>query len=335
MEDRERLYATIVGDRSADYYLDLFERFDRDGKTSPTFNKGAWFGVGLWFLWRRLWLPGLIYICYAAALILAVLMAYSWIADVWEQVSHGHETRSAVFRFVTIVSVYLMGIGAVLTRLEGLLSLFSLVLSAVAAFPLFYGNALYYRYCNRRIDDAIRRHKTLGAAEQALIREGSGGSVAGVVVGVVLLVGMVNFGWAKLHEQARQDAMARLVDHANTNMQHQLRLIADMAYEFGPTTLSVVAPGYPQPEAPKVREPVLRGWPDHRRGNIGILVDDKPYYFKNGDRSGDYILTLVGGRNGMSIVYSPLLRPDGRIEWVCASRGFDARLLPASCRDLR
>ena len=194
---------------------------------------------------------------------------------------------------------------------------------------------MYYRYCNRRIDDAIRRHKTVGAAELALVREGVGGSVAGVVVGVALLVCLVNVGWAKMHEAQRQDALKRLINQAHTQMQHQLALMADMAYEFGPVLLPVVPPGYPEPETPKGREPVFRGWPDQRGGNIGIVVDEKPYFFRSGDRDGEYILTLSGGRHGMSIVYSPLLRPEGRVDWACAGRGFDAELLPVSCRDLR
>lgn len=306
MEDKDRLYAAVIGDRSTDYYLEVFQSFDREGKTRPTFNAGAGFGVGLWFLWRKLWLPGLFFLAYAAVAILALIWMSSWMLDLWREASGGFDTSIAIFRFGTLLGVYLIGLGPLILTLD---AVFTVPLLLLAAYPPAMGNALYHRYCNRLIDEALRRHKTVGAAEQALVREG-GVSHGAVALGVLLLFGMVNFGWSRMNQDQNDAALKSQVVEVHASALPLLNLMAGVFRGLG-------------------------RWPDRSDGNVGVAVGEKSYYFKNGERRGDYVLLLSGGRHPTAIHYAPLPRPDGRIEWVCTSRGFDAKALPASCRDLR
>jgi type II secretory pathway pseudopilin PulG len=57
----EELYKAFIGSSNQEYYLNHFKRFDADGKTSATWHWSAFFVTFYWFLYRKMWMPALIY----------------------------------------------------------------------------------------------------------------------------------------------------------------------------------------------------------------------------------------------------------------------------------
>ena len=196
VEDRRRLYTAVIGDQSTDYYLEVFEEFDRNGKTSSIPNSGAAFGVGLWFFWRRLWLPGLFYLIYAAIVLVMIFHGVAEVLNMWRELGATAPNKAiGIFRFLGMLLLISLAFGAWLVKWE---TLIFIVLFAVASYPLAMANALYYRYCNRRIEKALTRYRKLEIAERSLIRE-EGVSYAGVAFGLVFLFSLVIMGWNRLH----------------------------------------------------------------------------------------------------------------------------------------
>jgi len=54
-------YKAAIG-KNTEYYLPIFERFDRDGKTSASWNWAAFFGNWLWCCYRRMYLNGILFL---------------------------------------------------------------------------------------------------------------------------------------------------------------------------------------------------------------------------------------------------------------------------------
>lgn len=59
--DRRQIYEAVIG-KNINYYLPIFERFDRDGRTSASWNWPAFFCGGLWCLYRKMNFVGFLYI---------------------------------------------------------------------------------------------------------------------------------------------------------------------------------------------------------------------------------------------------------------------------------
>ena len=257
-EERERLYVAVIGDQSTDYYVEKFQSFDEAGRTRMTANRGAATGTGLWFFWRGLWLPGLLYLVYAAAVVISLFYITNGLGDLWQQISaHEKNERAAVFWFVGILFIAVYAAGAMIFTWQGILIM--LVLTVFAQFPPFMVNALYYRHCNRRINAAMARYRSVGAAEKALSLSG-GVSYAGLFVGIVVLVVMVNFGWGKLNQEKNDNQLGSTVSAANESMRYHLMLIGS-------------------------RFSALNKWTDHSSGNIGVYIRSNTkrqqvFYFK-------------------------------------------------------
>ena len=57
----QELYKATVGEKSQDYYLRQFARFDQAGKTSATWHWPASLSTLNWLAWRGMWSADLVF----------------------------------------------------------------------------------------------------------------------------------------------------------------------------------------------------------------------------------------------------------------------------------
>ena len=122
--DTAYLYRAAIGERSQDYYLRHFARFDGEGKAGTSWNWAAYWTTFNWLVYRRMWGWALAYV--AALLGLALL-----VFGVGKLVLNYSDT-SAI-----------------------LLSL--LLLTAAFVVPGLYANAWFYTHCNEKITAALNK----------------------------------------------------------------------------------------------------------------------------------------------------------------------------------
>lgn len=122
--DTAYLYRAAIGERSQDYYLRHFARFDGEGKAGTSWNWAAYWTTFNWLVYRRMWGWALAYV---AALIGLALLVFG----VGKLVLNYSDT-SAI-----------------------LLSL--LLLTAAFVVPGLYANAWFYTHCNERISAALNK----------------------------------------------------------------------------------------------------------------------------------------------------------------------------------
>lgn len=122
--DAAYLYRAAIGERSQDYYLRHFARFDGEGKAGTSWNWAAYWTTFNWLVYRRMWGWALAYV---AALIGLALLVFG----VGKLVLNYSDT-SAI-----------------------LLSL--LLLTAAFVVPGLYANAWFYTHCNEKITAALNK----------------------------------------------------------------------------------------------------------------------------------------------------------------------------------
>lgn len=122
--DTAYLYRAAIGERSQDYYLRHFSRFDGEGKAGTSWNWAAYWTTFNWLVYRRMWGWALAYV---AALIGLALLVFG----VGKLVLNYSDT-SAI-----------------------LLSL--LLLTAAFVVPGLYANAWFYTHCNEKITAALNK----------------------------------------------------------------------------------------------------------------------------------------------------------------------------------
>jgi cell division protein FtsN len=122
--DTAYLYRAAIGERSQDYYLRHFARFDGEGKAGTSWNWAAYWTTFNWLVYRRMWGWALAYV---AALIGLALLVFG----VGKLVLNYSDT-SAI-----------------------LLSL--LLLTAAFVVPGLYANAWFYTHCNEKITAALNK----------------------------------------------------------------------------------------------------------------------------------------------------------------------------------
>lgn len=122
--DTAYLYRAAIGERSQDYYLRHFARFDGEGKTGTSWNWAAYWTTFNWLVYRRMWGWALAYVAALFGLALLVFGVGKLVLN--------YSDTSAI-----------------------LLSL--LLLTAAFVVPGLYANAWFYTHCNERISAALNK----------------------------------------------------------------------------------------------------------------------------------------------------------------------------------
>jgi type IV pilus assembly protein PilA len=150
-EQRSADYQVAIGPNSG-YYLPRFEEFDRGG-SAVGWHWPAFFVTTPWFLYRKMYLPGILNIVYPFALLI----------------------------LCSIASAFLI------KPIQAHPGLFGLVFLALLAAPWFllpmYANALYHRHIGKVIDGIPRSVAQIPEKRVARL-ERDGGTGVGVMIGV-------------------------------------------------------------------------------------------------------------------------------------------------------
>ena len=157
------LYRAAIGSISTDYYLPIFTRFEAADRIGMRWNWAAGLCTLNWLAYRRLWGAALVY---SGAIVAVALMVF--------------------------------GIGRLVLQLSQTLE-FALVLTlALAAFvvPGFFGNAIFYTACRKRMAHALSVSATLeDACAMLLRRSGSRAGLVGLALANAAIAGVVVSGY--------------------------------------------------------------------------------------------------------------------------------------------
>ena len=132
------LYRAAIGPVRCDYYLPVFTRFDAADRAGPSWNWAACLGTLNWMVFRQLWGPAWIYAAVVAGLVLVTL-----------------------------------GIGRLSGAPFGIVTVCLLVALATLSFlvPGFFGNALLFAHCRKRMARALSATNTVSDACVLLNRQ--------------------------------------------------------------------------------------------------------------------------------------------------------------------
>ncbi len=270
-EVREEALKAAIGPRNQDRYLAIFSRFEQDGKASASWHWPAFFFSFAWFLYRRMWLYGLLYL--VALPVLGVFV-------------------------MTLLGVVLGQAGVWV----------GVLLHLVVAYVLLpmYADALYYRHCKSKIQEAG------GETESSLNRIWALGGTSGAGLAIALL----------LHLVPTVGVVAAVALPAYHD--YTLRAHVGEAYFYGRSAAqrvelyqaqqrsappSLAAAGFTLRPPPPVRSIEL----DTRSGAINVTL-------------------AVNAFDGQVLSLVPTQQANGRVEWVCMSSTIDPRYLPRLCR---
>ena len=116
-------YEAFIGEKNQHYYLQKFLKFDRDGKTSITWNWPAFFVTFYWLMYRKMWVQAFLYFLspYIA------LVAGAIIAGVLNAI---FDQGTGIAIIMTLMVLFYVGVFVV---------------------PAMYANAWYYKHAKRKI----------------------------------------------------------------------------------------------------------------------------------------------------------------------------------------
>lgn len=133
--DTAYLYRAAIGERSQDYYLRHFARFDGEGKTGTSWNWAAYWTTFNWLVYRKMWGWALAYVTALIGLALLVFGLGKLVLN--------YSDTSAI-----------------------LLSL--LLLTAAFVLPGLYANSWFYTHCNEKITAVLQKTPELKQAATVL-----------------------------------------------------------------------------------------------------------------------------------------------------------------------
>ncbi|MBU1425855.1 MAG: DUF2628 domain-containing protein [Gammaproteobacteria bacterium] len=276
----EEYYKAVIGPKNQDYYLDHFSRFDDAGKVGPTWHWPAFFVTFYWLLYRKMWLNALIY-----------------------------------FFLPYIIMIPLGIIGAVLGNAAGGVIILGYLLYFAAVFigiPM-YANALYYRQCNKIIDEV--RASSHHTQRQLGELSGKGGTSKVVIIAILILsfIGFLGI-LAAVAIPAYQDYTMKARTSQALNIGRAAENFVDDYYsQYSSIPRSLEATNFASSLPPAVKE-------------VGI-----------DNQTGVITITMNGGAaiDGKTILFVPALGGGNRLSWTCMSEEIQDRYLPQECRRSR
>jgi len=276
VDETDEYYRAFIGPNNQGYYLRYFEEFDREGKTSPTWHWPAFLVTFYWFLYRKMWLNALIYFLlpYIFAFFLGIAAAVAG------------DSAQLFLGFAYIL--FFIGIWVV---------------------PPMYANALYYRHCNKKIEQA--RATTRDFQRQLGELSAKGGTSSVVLIFVLIFVFVAVIGiLAAIAIPAYQD--------------FNIRARMSQAESLGNQAAHAVADYYSQHEQ----------FPDSLQdAGVNIAPTQGVKSIAVDSTSGIVTVMLTGNSQieGHALQWTPVENQNGQMTWECHTDIKDRYLSP-QCR---
>ena len=136
------LYKAVIGSTNQNYYLRCFARFDADGKTGIMWNWSACACTLNWLVFRKMWVLALWYVSLSVTFALLVF-----------------GIGKLVFNYSETIEIALGALFVLLTFVP----------------PGLYANAAYYRFCEKKITNALVSDVGVQGACELLAKDASSG----------------------------------------------------------------------------------------------------------------------------------------------------------------
>ncbi|HOY69765.1 MAG TPA: DUF2628 domain-containing protein [Methylotenera sp.] len=156
----DEAFKALIGDKNQDYYLNKFNKFEADGKTSATWHWPAFFVTFFWLLYRKMWPSAALY--YMAPTIALIIIGI--ISAIF----------GAIFGFGTATLVFAC-------------VLFILFVLAEFLLAAMYADAVYYKHCKNQIARIHYRKTDKQKKLEELVDNGGTSSMV-LVIGLLLAV---------------------------------------------------------------------------------------------------------------------------------------------------
>lgn len=270
----DAFYEAIVGPKNRDYYLRHFARFDGDGKTAASWHWPALFLTFYWLLYRKMWLNAALY------------LLFPYLALIPLSIAHAALGNSAGPVVGTMYLLYFV---------------------VIIALPPMYANAIYYKYCKRKIAKEKSSPRDLPGQLGELSKKG--GTSNGALIFIVILL-FFSGVLAAIAIPAYQDftTRARLAEAVAAG-----RTVADSVADYHrqhrAMPASLEQAGYSAPLPRAVKEINIDG----ANGAITVTMAHAPI-------------------SGQSFLLLPSLDSNQQIIWTCVSQEIRDRYLPRQCR---
>lgn len=272
----DEFYKAIIGPKNQDYYLGHFTRFDNHGKVDVSWHWPAFFVTFYWFLYRRMWLNALIYffLPYLVMIPLGIAAAVA-----------GNSADTVI------------GIGYVL------------FLIVMFVLPPIYANALYYKYCKKKIVEAGSSSRDLQRQLGELSGKGGTSSVVLIFVLVFAFIAFIGI-LAAIAIPAYQDytTRARLAE-AVTVGRNAADTVANYYNQHQEVPSNLEQAGFAEPIPPSVKKVSINS----QNGTVIITMASAPI-------------------TGKSLLLVPSLDSNKQIIWTCMSQEIRDNYLPQQCR---
>lgn len=275
-QQHDEFLKAVIGPKNKNYYLSHFQRFSSNNKFSATWHWPAFFLTFYWFLYRKMWLAAFIYFMLPYVLIMPLaFMIASVEGDAGEAVA-------------------------------GLCYL--LYWLATFVVPPLYANALYYRHCNKKIDEAKAVFKD-PQRQLGLLSAKGGTSKVILFVILILLIPVIGI-LAAIALPAYQEYITREnMFQAETTGNSAAALVTEHYYQTQTLPESLEALGFAPVLPPSVQEIGFNS----DNGTVSIIMAKSP----------------VAGK---TLLLVPSLDENNKLVWQCMSEDILNRYLPPHCR---
>mgnify|MGYP000011016795 CR=1 FL=1 len=234
----EEFYKAYIGPKNQSFYMRHFTRFDRDGKTSISWNWPSFFFTFYWFLYRKMWRNALIYFLLPNIFLFTVGLLAGMAMTATEAVGNVILVAQLVYFVVTLIV------------------------------PPLFANALYYKHCKAKIAGITATSNDVQRQLGELSGKGGTSNIALFVVIFFFGIAMIGI-LAAIAIPAYQDYTYKAKVHQAVTAGHDAaNSVADYYTKYQMIPISLVQAGYTTTLAPSVRSMVV----SDRNGSIMITL---------------------------------------------------------------
>lgn len=260
-------FKALIGGKNQDYYLNHFNKFEADGKTSATWHWPAFFVTFFWLLYRKMWLQAALYF-FIPGIGITILV---------------------------IILSFFVGESASLLYIPYYLAIFIL--------PAMYANAIYYKHCKNEITQISRYKLSADKTLDKYIQNG-GISIAGILVPFVLAIPIIGI-LAAIAIPAYQDYTIKAKLMQTYTIEQEVANLVDNYYnqhQALPTSLTEA--GYTTPLPPYIQSLTINQEDGTIVANLsGAIINGKTLVLAptKGENNTIYWNCHSGGNHGEEI----------------------------------
>lgn len=277
------LFKATVGEKGQARYVAKFKQFHRAGKVSASWNWAAFFATFIWLMHRKMW---------------GVALAYLWLPP---------------------LGLLILTVAVGMVSSTAVTGIYVLYTAAIFVLPALYADAIYFRFCKRKIEGARTSDLILSPAAQKALLAKAGGTwhlalVIGLSVGIPVAVASALATRSPTWPESAEE-VAR-IEHAD-------RARLDSAVGFGAAAGKALTAFHRRngrlPQA--VAETAM-----------GSVLPAEVQAVQIDPSTGELRVVLaIASMDGRSLRFAPYTDATGAVQWQCHAGALPAHLIPEGC----